>query len=180
MRATLGIFLGLSVAVLLRKPLESSMATHALVQLPLLVAAGYLLAPRAAEHRAHPMAVPALLIALFAAAIWMLPRMLDAALSTPEIELVKLFSLPLVVGLPLGWCWGQLSSLTRSFVWANLVSMLLILGWLYLAAPIRVCNFYVVSEQKTVGMLYLTFAAAIVAYWLPRVFLGGGPGRTAD
>ena len=113
-----------------------------------------------------------LLVAIFAGGIWMLPRMLDASLADSSFELAKLLTLPLLVGVPLGWSWPRLPGLVRAFVWSNLVSMLLILGWLYRAAPVRVCNYYLLHEQETLGNAYLMLAAAVTIAWIPRVFFG--------
>ena len=161
----------LLVGLLLRERLESSMLSHSIVQLPLLALSGACLAHPRQREATSTMALPVLLIALFAGAIWMLPRMLDASLVDLRIEAMKLVSLPLLVGLPLAWSWPRLSDLARAFVWANLISMLLTLGWLYHAAPVRVCNFYLQSEQKTVGTALLLIAMSLVAFLVPRVFM---------
>ncbi|MEM7408817.1 MAG: hypothetical protein AAF430_01110 [Myxococcota bacterium] len=150
------------------------MLTHALVQLPSLAIAGFLLAPRG-RGGADRFAPSALLVALFAAAIWMLPRMLDAALENPVVGVLKCVTIPLLVGLPLGWSWPRLSGVTRAFVWSNAVSMLVTLGWLYKAAPVRVCNYYLVAEQDQVGAAYLVLAVVIGVGWLPRLFLRAAP-----
>jgi hypothetical protein len=160
-----------AVAWLLREDLEAGMLSHALIQLPCLVLAGFLAVARPVERRAEPLALPALLVALFSAVIWMLPRQLDASLDDPFVEGAKLVSLPLLVGYPLGWSWPRLSGITRAFVWSNLVSMLVVLGWLYRAAPLRVCSYYLLQEQDALGVAYLCLAAVIALAWLPRLFL---------
>ena len=73
---------------------------------------------------------PGLLVAVFAAAVWMLPRMLDAALRSPLVELAKLTTVPLLVGVPLALSWPLLPPVARGFVWANLISHAAVLGWL--------------------------------------------------
>lgn len=174
-RVAAAIALWSAVALLWRDRLEATMVGHALVQLPLLVAAGALLVPRGSprlQPRAHPYSLPVLLIGLFTLAIWMLPRSLDGALSDPTLELAKVLSLPLFAGTSLRWSWPRLPPVTRSFVLANLISMLLVLGWLYHAAPRRVCNYYLLDEQQQLGSAYLTLAALLVAIQIPRLFLG--------
>jgi len=166
-----------AVAVVWRRPLEASMVLHALVQLPLLVAAGALLVPRpapAVRTAAHPYAPAVLLVALFTSALWMLPRLLDGALGDPALETAKLLSLPFLAGAPLRWSWPRLTPLARSFVVANAFSMLLTLGWLYHAAPMRVCSYYLRAEQQQLGTAYLTLAALLLVALLPRLFSGGG------
>ncbi len=164
-----------AVAVVWRRPLEAAMVLHALVQLPLLVAAGALLVPRpapAVRTSAHPYAPAALLVALFTSALWMLPRLLDGALGDPALETAKLLSLPFLVGVPLRWSWPRLTPLARSFVVANAFSMLLTLGWLYHAAPMRVCNSYLREEQQQLGTAYLVLGALLLVALLPRLFSG--------
>jgi hypothetical protein len=39
----------------------------------------------------------------------------------------------------------------RGFVIANVLPMWAVVGWLYLAAPVRVCNFYLVEDQAVAG-----------------------------
>jgi hypothetical protein len=173
-----GTLLWVVVAWLLREHLEVGMLRHALIQLPCLVLAGVIAVPRPVERRAEPLALPALLVALFGAAIWMLPRQLDASLDDPFVEAAKLVTLPLLVGLPLGWSWPRLHGVTRAFVWSNLVSMLLVLGWLYRAAPLRVCSYYLLREQEALGAAYLCLAGVIALAWLPRLFLASDRGTT--
>ncbi len=178
-----GATLWIAVGGVFRTSLESTMVTHALVQLPLLAASGVLIARPLARARSsgeHPYAVPVLLLALFCAVLWMLPRALDASLADARWEAAKLVMLPLLVGVPLGWCWPRLPVLARAFVWSNLLSMLLVLGWLYRESPIRVCNFYLESEQQLLGASYFSVAALITAGWLLRLFLGAPGLRTPE
>lgn len=171
--------------------LEASMVGHMLVQIPLLAAlgacAGLLLpAPRRAALRAAlggPLAC--LLAAVFASTYWMLPRALDAAVLDPLAALAKFLSLPLLVGLPLALAWERLGLIGRGFIWTNLISMLGFTGWLYLAAPLRVCNTYRVDEQVRVGWWMIGLAVLLFALWLGGLFAGrrppcAAPGRCAD
>jgi hypothetical protein len=167
-----GFTLWFLAGILLRGYLEASMIRHSLVQIPLLAISGGMLVARRGPVSPDPMALPALLVALFTSAIWMLPRMLDASLADQSAELAKLITIPLLIGVPLAWSWPRLDGLVRAFVWANLVSMLLTLGWLYKAAPVRVCNFYLVEDQKLVGTALLVLAAVVSLGWLPRLFHG--------
>jgi len=94
--------------------------------------------------------IATILAALFTLAFWMLPRSLDAALA-----------------------WPRLPGVARGFVFGNLLSMLAVLGWLYLAAPVRVCNFYLTGDQSLTGKGLLLLAAAGGLYWLVSAFSGG-------
>ena len=91
------------------------------------------------------------IVALFASSYWMLPRALDAALTEPLAEVGKFLSLPLLVGFPLVLAWRRLTLIGRGFVWTNFISMLAVLGWLYIVAPVRVCNSYLVNDQEHAG-----------------------------
>lgn len=174
------LFLATPVA---RSALEASMSTHMLLQIPLLAAAGVLIARLLSARRQDALlavcggAVPCVVLALFASSYWMLPRALDAALGDPLTEAAKFISLPLLVGLPLALAWGQLTAIGRGFVWTNFISMLAVLGWLYIAAPVRVCNNYLVDEQGSTGWLMVKLAMLLFAGWLGALFVGGTPAR---
>lgn len=157
------------------------MTGHMLVQIPLLAAIG-ILACRLLPARwqgallvAAGGAIPCVLLAVFASSYWMLPRALDAALTNPLAEAVKFTSLPVLVGLPLALAWKQFSAIGRGLVLTNYSSMLAVLGWLYIAAPMRVCNGYLVGQQVGVGWLMVELAVLIFAGWLATLFVGGAP-----
>jgi len=165
----LALHLGLALPTSTRA-LEASLSGHMLVQIPLLAASGWLMGQNLYTLRGS--GVPALLVAVFAALFWMIPRWLDAALSDPTWELIKFIAVPFLIGLPLGLSWPRLSSLAKGFVWANGISMLAVLGWLYLAAPVRVCNNYLIGQQEEFGLTALFAAAAIALYWIGIGFFG--------
>lgn len=163
----------------LRALLESRMPAHMLLQLPLLIVAGMLLggglraaaAPWLARFDRHGIAT--ILVALFALSFWMLPRSLDAALAAPFVDTLKFLSVPALIGLPAALAWPRLPGVARGFVYGNLLSMLAVLGWLYLAAPVRVCNFYLTGDQALTGKGLLLLAATGGLYWLVSAFSGG-------
>ena len=163
----------------LRALLESVMAAHMLVQLPALAALGAYAAlqlPPGVRRRlagCNAGGVPFTLLALFAAAFWMLPRSLDGALNHAHLELAKFVSLPLLVGAPLALSWRRLGGIGRGFLWSNLLSMLIVLGWLYSVAPIRVCTNYLVDQQALLGRCLLLLATLLVLWLSARLFLGG-------
>ncbi len=167
----------------LRQVLEGHLVLHLLVQIPLLAAAGVLLgcalnfpeqfgARRQFLASWHAGGLSGLLLALFTAAFWMLPRSLDAALAEPAMAAAKFVSLPLLLGLPLALSWPRLNSIARGFVWTNLVSMLGFLGWLYLAAPTRLCNFYLLDEQTLLGRALLGIGGTLAVWFTAKAFLG--------
>jgi uncharacterized membrane protein YkgB len=176
-----GLLYLLLATPLARHSMETTMSVHMLVQMPLLVICGFmfcLLLPDAWQNKllaALGGATSSVLLALFAASYWMLPRALDAALSNPLAEGAKFISLPILVGLPLALAWKKLSLIGRGFVWANLISMLAVLGWLYIVAPVRVCNNYLMNQQENTGWLMVKLALILFLYWLGTLFFGGKP-----
>lgn len=166
----------------LRLALESSMSRHMLVQMPLLMlagwAGGYSLGP-ARRQRWRELAgggLPLVLIAVFASSYWMLPRAVDAVLDNAAAEVAKFLTLPLLIGLPLALGWEALGAIGRGFVLTNFFSMLVVVGWLYLAAPLRICNRYLESEQQEVGYGMVVIAVAALLCWLLVWILRPAPG----
>jgi len=170
--ASAGALLLAALAVpAMRHALEGVMAAHMLVQIPLLAVAGALAAtglpvPLKARLAAwNRRGVSGTLLAVIASSWWMVPRALDSALATPLMELTKFVTLPLLVGAPIALSWRDLGGIGRGFVLANVLPMWAVVGWLYAAAPVRVCNFYLVDQQVTagVGLLSASVALAVVA-----------------
>ena len=172
---------GLGLITLLALPwsrhaLEGVMMLHMLVQIPMLAGGGVLLAmaitPRWRARLAawNERGISGILMAAIASSWWMVPRGLDAALASPAMELAKFVTLPLFVGAPLALSWSRLGGMGRAFVIANVLPMWAVVGWLYLAAPVRVCNFYLVRDQAAAGAgllvasVVLALAAACLAF----------------
>jgi len=159
----------------MRGALEHVMIAHMLVQIPLLAIAGGLMATSIPSSWKARIAVwdaggvSGILLALIASSWWMVPRALDAALAAPLVELAKFVSLPALVGAPVALSWHRLGGIGRGLVIANVLPMWAVVGWLYVAAPVRVCNFYLVDAQVTAGagVLFVSIALAIVAMALP-------------
>lgn len=176
---------GLCVSYLLlaapaaRTGLEATMTGHMLIQIPLLTAIGIIACQLLTVRRQEMLLavaggpVPWVLLALFASSYWMLPRALDGALASPVMEAAKFLSLPLLVGLPLALAWRRLNSISRSFVVTNFISMLAVLGWLYIAAPVRICNNYLVDQQTVAGWLMVKLALLFFTCWLATLFISG-------
>lgn len=168
-----------------RHALESLMATHMGVQMPLLVLAGYWLArgvaPRCPRWLAETNAcgVPGALLAGFTLAFWMLPRWLDGALDNGWIELAKFLALTLLAGVPLGLSWQRLGPVVRGFVQFNVLSMLGFMSWLYMAAPSRLCNNYLFDQQALLGWTLLGWTGVLAIAWAARP-LFGAPAASAE
>ncbi|WP_198358733.1 hypothetical protein [Noviherbaspirillum autotrophicum] len=186
--ATLYLLLATPAA---RSWLEASMTGHMLLQIPLLTAIGIVSSRLLLERWQNALlaavggAIPCVLTALFVSSYWMLPRALDAALASPLVETAKFLSLPMLVGLPLGLAWKRLHVIGRGFVWTNFISMLAVLGWLYIVAPVRLCNNYLVDQQGQAGWWMVKLALLLFAWWLGNLFVGdssaaGEPGTASQ
>jgi hypothetical protein len=106
----------------------------------------------------------------------MLPRVLDESLVRFTTEIGKLIGVPLMVGVALALSWGPAGPLLRGLLKANLVSMLVVFGWLYTVAPVRFCASYLQSDQQQLGQVFSGLAIALALLWsLPRFFIGCPP-----
>ncbi|MEH6631522.1 MAG: hypothetical protein V7776_11865 [Halopseudomonas aestusnigri] len=136
---------------------------HVLVQIPLLLLSGGLLASRVTISK--DIAYVFLIIALVTLIYWMLPRSIDAALSSPWHNAGKFVSLPLLAGAPLVLSWKHLHPVLRGFLKANAISMLGIFAFLYIHAPIRICNSYLITDQQNLGYGFFYVAISLSNYW---------------
>lgn len=153
--------------------LEARLPTHILGQYALVIAGGALIGARLAQGRAAPWtAAPALLAAVLTLVFWLLPRWIDASLADPAARAAKLASLACLAGLPLGWGWMRAGSVLRGFLLANAAAMLAVMGWLMLAVPSRLCNAYLLSDQRLLGNGLLIAAGGLVAALLVPALIG--------
>lgn len=187
-----------AVAALLREPLEARLLTHVLVQMPLLVAAGVILAPcfDVLDGEWNRGGTAALVVVAGCLAVWMLPRSVDAALRDPVAELAKFASLPVLGGVPLALGVRRAPPLLRAFLAAQAVAMCGVLAFLYTHAPVRLCNGYTEEAQRELGIGFLALGLALAfAFVLPLfdapdrpaapsgptgIDAGGAAGKSAD
>ncbi|WP_423199989.1 MULTISPECIES: hypothetical protein [unclassified Cupriavidus] len=147
------------------------MALHMLVQFPVLVLAGSLLAgpmPQAwrsglARWNAH--GVAGLALVTLNAALGMVPRLLDLAPADSGVEVLKCLMLALC-GIALRLSWRPATIVVQAFFLGNLLPMMAIVGSLYVDAPVRLCNRYRLDEQLAVGHCLIWLAAGTGALWL--------------
>ncbi|AOB30233.1 hypothetical protein AKI39_05325 [Bordetella sp. H567] len=175
----------LALAVLLppmRPALEQGMASHMLLQFPILVLAGMLLAgqlppaqsARMSRWNAH--GITGLAFVAIAAALGMVPRLLDLALVDIRVEIAKCAVLVLC-GMALRWSWQQAGVVVQFFFLGNVLPMMAVAGSLYVDAPLRLCNAYRLDEQQWVGQGLTWLAAGLGALWLARLVRGTGGGQ---
>jgi len=167
----------------LRLTLESDMAVHMALQVPLLIALGVLVAAIVRSHEPRWLAdadwlgIPGIVAVVFGTSFWMLPRALDGAVADPAVDLAKFLSLPLLVGLPLGLSWRRMPPLGRAFIWANFIPKLGAIGGLYLAAPSRLCAYYRLDQQDAAGWTLIVIAVGLGLLWFVAAFVGWPPRR---
>ncbi len=162
----------------LRGWLEADMARHMLVQFPLLVAAGALLAAslphrvrgRIAAFNAHGLAGFALF--LLVTAFWMIPRALDEALLSSGIEVAKFASL-IAAGAALPLSWQAAPPVVQAFFVGNWAWMSAAVGLLYTDAPARLCNFYLLDQQTVAGRGLVVLALLVPLAWIVSLVRSG-------
>lgn len=176
-------YLALAVLVVSALPpvvaaLQARMTTQMLVQIPILVAAGYALRGglRPAWRRAldawNGCGVPGVLIAAFVMAYWMLPRSMDAAVIDPRMTAARIVTLPLLVGLPLGMSWPRTNFVFRGLLASEGIAMCFRFGWLYLVSPMQLCSQYMLGDQQHTGAGLIVLGAALTAWVAFRLLFG--------
>ena len=161
-----------------RIALESDMAVHMTIQVPLLIGIGVFLATGVRLHEPHWLAdadwlgIPGIMMVVLGTSFWMLPRALDGAVADPLVDAAKFLSLPLLVGLPLGLSWRRMPPLGRAFIWANFIPKLGAIGGLYLAAPTRLCAYYRLDQQTVAGWTLIVVAVVLGLLWFIAAFVG--------
>lgn len=164
-----------------RSALESDMALHMALQMPLLIALGVLLAAVARAHEPRWLAtadwlgIPGIVAVVLGTSFWMLPRALDQAIADSRFDLVKFLTLPILVGMPLGSSWRRMPALGRAFIWANFIPKLGAVGGLYLGAPTRLCAYYRIDQQEFAGWTLIAVAVALGITWFIAAFIGWTP-----
>lgn len=162
-----------AVALLLRAPLESSMALHMVVQLPM-IAVGGALAGLAAERSAPGLAaavgrwdahgLAGLVWLLLASAYWMVPRALEQPLTMPQAEVGKFASL-FLLGFLLPGALSRAAAVIQLFFLGNFCAMMAIAGMLYQDMPQRLCNAYSLNDQVVTGVGLVVASIGIAAAW---------------
>lgn len=181
-RSAIFAFLLLAVPVLTRDWMQAHMARHMLLQMPLLAttgwwlhrAAGTGLQMRLAPWNRH--GLTGLILIQCQAALWMIPRALDLALSSLGMELIKYIGW-LFSGALLRQSMLQSNLIVQLFVLGNVTMMTAVVSDIYATAPNRLCNFYGIGEQAVTaeGLWWLMLVIGIswvLAAWRNGIFAG--------
>jgi len=168
--------------------LEASMTLHMLVQFPLLVLAGFLLARmipapwrlRADAWNAHGIA--GLLASALVLMVLMIPRLLDLSLLDARIEAAKFLAL-LACGTALQLSWRRAGLLVQGFFLGNLLPMTAAAGQWFQDTPVRLCNAYLLDDQLRLGqglvLLSIVVAAGVIVHVVRR-YTDPSPARRAS
>jgi len=163
-RPALGL-LCLAFAVFGAAWLEASMLRHMLLQLPLLLAAGSLLASAPLLYwsrivRIDQHGISGLTALLMVSAYWMIPRALELSLAHRGYAVAKFASM-LVVGWWLPGALRRAHVVVQVFYLGNLSWMMAMAGLLYQDLPQRLCNAYLLDDQEQTGRA-LVLAALLI------------------
>lgn len=178
-RALLLIALALPVVLALpplRGLLESSMSLHMLVQFPLLILAGFLLAGHVPQgwsarlQRWNAYGISGLVLVAVVLSLGMIPRLLDLALVDPAIEAAKWLAL-LACGAALRGSWQRAGLVVQGFFLFNVLPMMGVVGQLYQDSPLRLCNAYLLDDQVWLGQALVTIAFAVGFAWMAQLFV---------
>ena len=153
--------------------LEASLLSHVLVEIPLLIFIGITIGSLMRQRMPRildSISIPCVLLASFTLVFWMIPRWLDASLNDEFVAFIKYTSVPLLIGIPLALCWRNLHPIARGVVKIEFLAMLFRLGWIYLVAPDRLCNNYLLSEQQQLGNMLIILGFLVGMIWLGQVF----------
>jgi hypothetical protein len=171
-------WLAAALALLLppaRHALESSMAAHMLLQVPLLVACGAMLAqvpPPCREWLArwNSHGIAGLFAVALATALLMVPRLLDLAVADWRIDVAKAAVL-LACGAALRLSWRDAGSLVQGFFLGNVLPMMAAVGQLYQDSPLRLCNAYLLDDQVRLGEALVAVSIAVGAVWFTALVM---------
>ncbi len=148
--------------------LESTMTLQMLVQIPLLVLAGWGVAQGTPDWFKRRLAswnhrgINGMLLASLTGIVWMLPLAMDAALDDPRVTLAKFLSVPLLIGAPIALSWPRAGFVVRGVVLVELIATAIRLGWLYLISPVRLCSNYLLDDQQQLGKILLVIGFGIL------------------
>lgn len=154
------------------------MTLQMLVQIPLLAVAGWWLAPCLPRKMVVVLqawnrnGISGLLLASLVAMVWMLPRMLDAALGEGWIEFAKFASVPWLLGVSLALSWPRAGFVVRGVFLAEVIATAFRLGWLYRISPVRLCSNYLLGDQQRLGDLLLLTGVVLCLFVVWKLVWG--------
>lgn len=157
-----------------RHALEASMTLHMLVQAPLVMLCGAVLAGsmptrwRGRIDRWNAYGVAGLFGVALAMALLMIPRVLDLAVADARVDFVKAAVL-LAAGAALRLSWKRAGALVQGFFLGNVLPMTGAVGQLYQDSPLRLCNAYLLGDQVRLGQWLVGIAVLAAVAWLGSI-----------
>ena len=158
----------LLLAIGARSWMEAAMLRHMLVQLPLIVVAGCLLAARLQQapmrDKLDPHGLTSLTALLLLSAYWMVPLALEESLRYALAELAKFISL-LLAGTLLPGAVKRARTVIQLFFLGNFCWMMAIAGIQYQDSPQRLCNAYALDDQLVTGSCLVGVSIVLALTW---------------
>jgi len=151
--------------------MESSMLTHMLLQLPLLVLAGWLLLGRSRRlsrvATVDEYGLTVLTGTVLVGAYWMIPRALEQSINEALPEAAKFASL-MLCGALLPGALRRARLVIQLFFLGNFCWMTAIVGIQYQDMPQRLCNAYLLDDQLMTGIGLVIASVLIAILWCVR------------
>lgn len=152
----------------LRALIEQSMVWHMLVQMPLLVLAGWYAAAACAPAQSlrwNRFGLSGFMLAQCIFAYWMIPALVDRAVVLPSADAAKVVTLWLA-GLALRLGYVQAPRLVQLFFIGYGLPMMAWLGLYLSSTDLRLCNAYSLESQIRAGWGMVGLAATLGTVWL--------------
>lgn len=169
--------MGLAVSVAMSLPpgrrlIEQSMVWHMAVQVPLLMAAGWLSMGAMSQARAwrwtadwNRYGLTGLLAAQVVLAYWMLPSAIDRAVVSPLADVLKVTTLLACGALLQSSVWRP-PAVLQLFIVGSAVPMTVWLGVYFATTDRRLCNAYTLDSQTTAGICIAVWGVAVATAWV--------------
>lgn len=179
-----GLLLGAAACVLSVPPgralIEQSMLWHMAVQMPLLVASGWMLhwhvaSPSGREPAWDRFGLTSFMLSQLILSYWMLPLAVDRAVVLPHVDLLKVVSLT-AAGAWLRAATRRSPPTLQLFFVGTTVSMLLAVGTFLVTTDTRLCNAYAMVSQQSAGAALVALGLGVGLAWLIRTLM---PAQTA-
>jgi len=156
----------------LRPLIEQSMVWHMLVQMPLLVLGGWLVAGHwwarqtpALLERFNRFGLTGFIVTTLIAGYWMIPSTIDRAVVMLGTDMAKIITLWLC-GAALRHSMQRAPLLVQVFFLGYTLPMMVWLGLYYATTDLRLCNAYSLESQLAAGKALVVLGSAAGAVWL--------------
>ena len=151
--------------------IQSSMAFHMLIQIPMLILAGYVLKKISStiDHSLAESLAQWLWIYL-SGLFWMLPISLDKALIYPIWDIFKVITL-LITGAILKVVFQSHRVLALFFI-GSTAMMLFFVGFYYQGTNVRLCNAYLIESQHEAGSGLIMAASLLLGFLFWKIQQG--------